>query len=76
MNQKIKDIIESEARELGITSSKFRQYVDSGIRLILGSRPYMKLEKLMKTASQYDMLQELILVCAYGGMIESKLDEK
>ena len=73
MNNKIKEIIKSEAKELGISSSEFGQYVESGLRILLGNRSYVRLEKLMEQALIYDMLEEIILASAYGGLIEANL---
>ena len=36
MNKKIKDLIECESKQLGISTAEFNQYVISGLRIILG----------------------------------------
>lgn len=71
MKNLIHKIIETEASALGVSETMFREYVEKGCLIAYKNTFDDLTDSLVNLSPDEDELRNLILVCAYGGMIDS-----
>lgn len=75
MKNVIQKIIETEATTLGLSIITFREYIEKGCILAYRKGFDDLTNSLININPEEDELRNLILACAYGGMIESSIIE-
>jgi hypothetical protein len=75
MKNTINELIEAEAKLLGIPSTAFYQYVGAGTKILFSDKSSGDLNSLKKFGLDENDLREFILLCAYGGVLETRMLE-